>query len=257
MTHLVVGHPDRRQTRGLSGHDIDTIAEVDGQVLHARTGKLEHLVLHEAAFEGCLHQRNSHIVRTNALLRSALEPYEHYLGRVDIPSVAQQLLHELATAFADTHVAKRSIACVAVGTEDHVAALRHLLTHILVDDGLVGGHVDAAVFLGCRETEDVVVFIDGATDGAEGVVAIGHGIGQRELLETTGAGCLDNAHVGDVVRCHRVEADAHLLSLRAVYVVCPQNAVGDGFFACLIGSGQSGSLGHDFFSIQEVNSMFD
>ena len=212
MTHLVVGHPDRAEAGGLSGHDIDTITEVDGQVLHARACKLQHLVLHEATLEGCLHERDSNVVRTYALLRSTLEPYEYHFGSIDVPSVLQQLFYKLATAFADAHVTERAVAGVGVGTENHVAALRHLLTHILVDNGLVSRHVDATILLSSRQAEYVVVFVDGAANSAERVVAVCHGIGNGEFLQAAGAGCLDDTHIGDVVRCHGVEADAHLLS---------------------------------------------
>ena len=257
MLHLVVGHPNRAQTGRLSGHDVDAVTEVDGQVLHAGAGKFQHLVLHETALKRCFHERNCHVVRADTLLRSAFEPYEHHFGSVDVPSVLQQLLYQLTTAFADAHITERTVARVAVGTQNHIAALHHCFTHILVDNGLVSRHIDAAVLLRSRKTEHVVVFVDGTANGAQRVVAVGHGIGQGEFLETTGAGGLNDAHVGDVVRCHCVETNAHLLTLRAVHVVCAENAVGDGFFTCFVGSGQASSVVHDFLSVEEINSMFD
>ncbi len=257
MLHLVVGHPDRAQTGRFGRHDVDTVTEVDGQVLHARTSEFEHLVLHETALERCFHERDSHVVRADTLLRSAFEPYEHHLGSVDVPSVLQQLFYEFTTAFADAHVTERTVARVAVRTQNHVAALHHGFAHILVDNGLISRHIDAAVLLCSRQTEHVVVFVDGTANGAQRVVAVGHGIGQGEFLETTGAGGLNDAHVGDVVRCHCVEANAHLLTLRAVHVVCAEDAVGDGFFTCFVGSGQASSVVHDFLSVEEINSMFD
>ena len=112
VLHLVVGHPDAAQAGGLGGHDVDAVTEVDGQLLDAGAGKLEHLVLHHTALEGGLHKRDGHVVRTHTLLGLALEPYEHHLGCVDVPGVAQQLLHQFAAAFAHAHVAERSIASV-------------------------------------------------------------------------------------------------------------------------------------------------
>ena len=213
MLHLVVGHPNRTQTGRFSRHNVDTVTEVDGQVLHAGAGKFQHLVLHETALKRCFHERNCHVVRADTLLRSAFEPYEHHFGSVDVPSVLQQLLYQLTTAFADAHITERTVARVAVGTQNHIAALHHCFAHILVDNGLISRHIDAAVLLGSRETENVVVFVDSTTDCAQRVMAVGHRIRQGEFLKTTGASRLDDAHVGDVVRCHCVEANAHLLSL--------------------------------------------
>ena len=156
---------------------------------------------------------------TYTLAGCAFQPYQNNLGCVDVPSVAQQLLHEFATAFADAHVTERTVAGVAIATQNHVTALHHSLAGKLVDNGLVGGYVDTAILLGCRQTEHVVILVDRAAHGAQRVVAVGHCIGQGELLETTGAGGLDNAHVGDVVRHHRVKADAHFLTLAAIHVV--------------------------------------
>ena len=81
------------------------------------------------------------------------------------------------------------------------------LPHIGVDDGLVGGDELAAVLLGGGQAEDVVVLVDGASHGAQGVVAVGEHIGQGKLLHAGGPGGLDDAHVGDVVGRHGVEAD--------------------------------------------------
>ena len=257
MLHFVIGHPNRAQTGRLSRHNVNTVTEVDGQVLHARTSEFEHLVLHETALERSLHERNGHVVRADTLLRSTFEPNEYHFGSVDVPSVLQQLFYEFTTAFADAHVTERTVARVAVRTQNHIAALHHCFTHILVDNGLVSRHIDAAVLLRSRKTEHVVVFVDSSANSTERVVAVGHGIRQGEFLETTGAGGLNDAHVGDVVRCHCVETNAHLLTLRAVHVVCAENAVGDGFFTCFVGSGQASSVVHDFLSVEEINSMFD
>ena len=49
---------------------------------------------------------------TYALTGLALEPYEHYLGSLDVPCIIEQLLNKLATAFAYTHVAERAVTGV-------------------------------------------------------------------------------------------------------------------------------------------------
>ena len=80
-------------------------------------------------------------------------------------------------------------------------------------------------------------------------MAVGHCVGQGELLETTGAGGLDNAHVGDVVRHHRVKADAHLLALAAVHVVTAQDAVGDGVLTGLVRCGKTSGISANFVTV--------
>ena len=249
VLNFVISNPDRAQASGLGGHDVDTVTEVDGQVLHARASKLEHLVLNKAALEGSLYQRDSNIVGTYTLAGSTFQPYQDNLGSIDVPSVAQQLLNELTTAFADAHVTERTVAGVAIATQNHVTALHHGLAGELVDNGLVGGNVDTAILLGCRQTEHVVILVDGTTDGAQRVVAVGHCIGQGELLETTGAGGLDNAHVGDVVRHHRVKADAHLFTLAAVYIVTAQDAVSDGVLTSLVRRGKTSGISANFVTV--------
>ena len=55
ILHLVVRDPDGTEASGFGGHDINTVAEVDGQLLYAGAGKFQHLVLHKTALEGGLH----------------------------------------------------------------------------------------------------------------------------------------------------------------------------------------------------------
>ncbi len=50
---------------------------------------------------------------------------------------------------------------MGVRAKDHIAAGCEGLTCILVDNRLVGRHINAAVLLGCTESEHMVVFIDG------------------------------------------------------------------------------------------------
>ena len=103
--HLLVGNPNTAQASGFGSHDVDTVAKVNRQVLHARSGKFKHFVLDKAIVEHRLYHRNGHIVRTNTALGCPFEPYQHYFGRIDVPSVVQQLLHKFATTFANAHIA--------------------------------------------------------------------------------------------------------------------------------------------------------
>ena len=100
---------------------------------------------------------------------------------------------------------------MAVRAQDHSAAAGHHLPHILVDDGDVGGNVDAAVLFGCGQSEHVVVFVDGAAHGAQGIVAVGEDVGKGEGLESGGPGGLDDAYIGDVVGGHGVKADGQTI----------------------------------------------
>ena len=52
--------------------------------------------------------------------------------------------------------------------------------------------------------------VDGAAHRAQGVVAVGHDIGQREALHAGSPGRLYDAHVGDVVAGHGVELHAQV-----------------------------------------------
>ena len=56
VLNLVVGNPDRAQASGLGCHDVDTVTEVDGQLLNARASKLKNFVLHETALKSGFHQ---------------------------------------------------------------------------------------------------------------------------------------------------------------------------------------------------------
>ena len=102
----------------------------------------------------------------------------------------------------------------------------------------------------------MVVLIDCAAHGAQRVVAVGHGVRQRELCQAAGACCLDDADVCYVVRHHRVEADAHLLSLAAFNVVRAEDAVCNGVFATFVGIDALVFVA-DFGSVKEIDSMIN
>ena len=71
----------------------------------------------------------------------------------------------------------------------------------------------ASVLFRGGQAKDVVVLVDGATHGTQRVVAVGEHIGQRELLHSGGPGSLNDAHIGDVVGRHSVEADLELVRI--------------------------------------------
>ena len=65
---------------------------------------------------------------------------------------------------------------MGVRAKDHIAASGKGLTCILVDNRLIGRHIDAAIFLCSAKAEHVVVLIDGAAHCAQRVVAVSHSI---------------------------------------------------------------------------------
>ena len=144
---------------------------------------------------------------------------------------------------------------MGVGTQDHIAAGGEGLTGILMDNRLVGRHIDAAVLLGRREAEHVVVLVDGTAHCAEGVVAVGHRVGQRESFQSAGASRLDDAHIGNVVGHHRIEADTKFFPFRPVHVVGAEDAIGNRVFPGLIGRKVCG-IGEGL-AVQQVNTILN
>ena len=178
----------------------------------------------------------------HAPLGRAGEVYQNDLGVVDVPGVLQQLLGQFRAALAHGHGAESPVPGVGIGAQDHGAALRHLLSCIGVDDGLVGGDIDAAVLFRGGEAEDMVVLIDGAAHGAQAVVAVGQGVGDGELLHPGGPGLLDDAHIGDVVGHHSVKADLQARRI-AGGVVGLENGPGHGALPPLLRRDRAGGSG--------------
>ena len=218
--HLVIGNPNTTQASSLSSHDVNTVTEVDRQLFHTRTSKLQYFVFHKAIIEDSLYQRDGNIVRTNTTTWFAFQPYKHYLWRIDVPSIAKQLFYQFASTFTNTHVSKRTITCVGIRTKNHVSALHHCLTCILVNHGLISRNIDTTIFLGSRQSKYMVVFIDSTTYRTQRVVAVSHSVRKRELFQSTGTCRLDDSHISNVVRHHRIKANAHFLTLTTIHIMC-------------------------------------
>ena len=103
LLHGLVGLPQRGETGGLGGHDVDAVAKVDGQFFDAGAGEFEDFILDKAAREGGFDKRDGDVVRTDAVTRFAGEVDQHDFGALDVVGVFQQLLDELRAAFADAH----------------------------------------------------------------------------------------------------------------------------------------------------------
>ena len=127
-----------------------------------------------------------------------------------------------------------------------------------MDDGLVGGDVDAAVFFRGGEAEDVVVLVDGAAHGAQAVVAVGEHVGHGEFLHAGGARRLDNADIGDVVAGQAVKAHAQVLHVAAL-VMSLEDAVGHrallAFFLRDAAAAQAGQLRRIGDNLRAVNQI--
>ena len=262
LARLVVGHPDGRQAGGLGGHDVDAVAVVAGHARHARAHELHDLVLDVAALEDGGDDGQGHVVRAHAGARRALQVDGHHVGVGHVVGVAQELLGKLAAALADGHGAQGAVAGVGVRPQDHLATAGEVLAHEGVDDGDVGWHEDAAVLARGRQAEDVVVLVDGPAHGAQGVVAVGEHVGQRELLHARGARRLDDAHEGDVVARHGVEADLEVRKVRRG-VVGLQDGVRDGARAArldverparLLGVGRGLGRGHEGRPVEQEHA---
>ena len=232
LRHLI-RLPNGGEAGGLSGHHVNAVAVVNGQIFDARAAELQHAVVHKSRLKGGLHQGDGHIVGAHALFGLSGEIHQHHLGHGYIPGVPQELLGKLRAALTYSHGAQGAVAGVGVGAQDHLAAPGQLLPGVGVDDALVGGHIDAAILFGGGQAEHMVIFVDGATHGAQAVVAVGQGIGEGKFLHTRGLRLLDDAHIGDVVRHHGVKA--HLQPLRiTANIVGLQDLPGHGVFPGLL-----------------------
>ena len=129
-----------------------------------------------------------------------------------------------------------------IGAEDHPAAARKHFSCILMDYRLMGRYIDAAVTLRAGKAEHVVILIDRAAHRAQGIMAVGKHIGNRELCKARSPCRLNNPHKGNVMGSQFVKFNFQLFHI-AGSIVFLQNAVGDGIFrriasgylpACLI-----------------------
>ena len=257
---LLVGDPDGGPAGGLGGHNVNGVPELHRKILDAGANELHDLVFHIAVLVHSAADAQGYVVGADAGLRRAGQVNGNDAGAGEVISPSHQLLGQFAAALADGHGAQSAVAGVGIGAKDHSAAARHGLPVVGMDVCHVGGHIDAAVLVGSGQGELVVVLVDGAAYGAEGIVAVGQHIGQGELGHAGGPGGLDNAHIGDVVGSHGVKLQLQVVHIPAV-VVGLQNAVGHGAPGSLFpGDGLAGSgrdlrgIGNDVLAVYEVNT---
>ncbi len=231
---LRIGRPDGGEAGGLGGHDIDADPEILTEGGDAGAYEFHDLILYEAVSEYCADDGQGHVLRTYAADRCPCQVDSHYLRALDVIGLVQQLLYQLRTALAHSHGAQCAVAGMGVGAQDHGAALCQHLSGELMDDCLVRRYIDAAVFLGSSQTVHVVIFINSAAYGTQGVVTVGQHIGHGETGQSGSPGRLDDAHEGDVMRGQLVKADAQCLAaLRRIVLFqdLPCHGVVSGFLS--------------------------
>ena len=212
--YLIIGCPDGREAGRLSRHYVDAASEIVRQILKSRSCKFKYFVLYQPPAERLLNESDGYVMRSYAFFRLACHIAEDHFRRSDVPGVLQELLDELRSALADSHGSESSVACVAVRAEYHVAACSQLLPCVGVYDTLIRRNIYSSVFLCGREAEYVIVFIDSASDSAQAVVAVCHGIRNRELLKAACSGRLDDTNVRDIVRDQRIKTDMEYTVIR-------------------------------------------
>ena len=105
---------------------------------------------------------------------------------------------------------------MTVGAKNHLSASGHHLTHILVKNCPVWRNENTAILFRVSKAKDVVILIDGAAHRAEGVVAVGKHVGNRELFDSAGPGRLQNVDIVVIRRHQRVKFQLELLHIVTV-----------------------------------------
>ncbi len=259
---LFVRDPDGRPAGGLGGHHVDGVAVLHRQVGDTRTDKFHNLILNVAAFVDRADDGKSHILRANAGTGRTGQVNGDHTGTGKVIGTAYQLLCQLAAALAYSHGAQGAVAGVRVRAQDHPATAGHHLPIVGVDVCHIGGDIDAAILVGGGESKLMVVLVDGAAHGAEGIVTVGQNVGQRERFHAGGPGGLDNANVGDVMGGHGVELQTHIVHVLHS-IVGFQDAVSHGIPGGLrlrnglAGFGSHlGRIRHDGFAAHKINAGF-
>ena len=106
---LLVGAPDGAECCRFGCHHVDAHTVLHREIPDTRTEKLEYVVLIKSVCEGLRNQCESHIHRSDARLRASGEAHADDLRIGEVIGMADQLLHELAATFTDTHRAEGSV----------------------------------------------------------------------------------------------------------------------------------------------------
>ena len=197
--------PDRGKARRLGGHNVDTAAHICGKRGNAVTDELKHGIFYKIVGICRTDKRDRNVLRADAGTELARKTNSNNIGIIYIIGLREQLLYKLGAALADCHGTERTVTGVAVGAEKHSAAAAHRFAHKRVDDRLMRGNVDTAVLLCGGKAEEVVVLVYSAAYGAKAVMAVCENVGQGEFGKSACTCGLNDADVGNVVRCERIK----------------------------------------------------
>ena len=100
-----------------------------------------------------------------------------------------------------------------------------------MDNCLMRGYIDSAVFFRTGQTKHVVILVDGAAYGTQGVMTVGQYIGHGELLQSGCSRGLDNTYKGNIMAGKLVETDLQLVHI-AGGIMLLQNTICHGVFRC-------------------------
>ena len=110
-----------------------------------------------------------------------------------------------------------------------------------MDNCLMRGYIDSAVFFRTGQTKHVVILVDGAAYGTQGVMTVGQYIGHGELLQS-GCSCgLDDTYKGNIMAGKLIEADLKLVHI-AGSIMLPQDTICHGVFRCFFSGDRNAGL---------------
>ena len=182
LLYDIIRLPYGGETCGLRGHGVDTVTEIHGHGVHARSDELEDCVLHELVLKGRTDQGEGHIHRAYPWLRTAVQKHCDHLRVPDLIELADHGLRELWPTLTDGNGALSTVTCVGIRNDRHVAGLDQHLTHILMDDRFVWRNEDTAELMAGGLCVLMHIRVDGTADGCEAVVAVRENGRHRKFL---------------------------------------------------------------------------
>ena len=209
---FLVRFPHGAEAGRFRSHDVDTVPVFYRQVFDAFADKFHDLVLDKAVREHRADDRQSHVLRTYSLFRSAFQFYGYYFGVLQIVSFTDDLFYKFGTAFAYRHCAQSAVTSMGIGTQNHFTRGGEVFAHKSMYDGKMRRNVNTAVFFSRSQTENVVVLVDRAAYGAKRVVTVGQDVRNGKFFQSYRTSRLNDTYVGDVVRSQSVEFDSDSLS---------------------------------------------
>ena len=151
--NFLIRFPDGGKAGGFRSHNINSDTEIRAQAFHAGAYKFHHFIFYISVLKYGSDNSEGNVLGTYALHRFSCEVYANHTGHFDIIGLIQKLLHQLRSALAHSHGSQSAVTGVGVGTQYHLTAACQHFSGKLVDNRLMRGYVDAAVFLCTGEAE--------------------------------------------------------------------------------------------------------